>query len=238
MIRITTGYRDLLNLYGDYSNISLLARYLTELDLLVETDSFSAGSYINLMQHDLLYLGAGTERRMLRALSDFKRYQAELHQFCEKGGFVFATGNAIALLGKTVVDSEGNSHEAAGLLDLDVRINRKRSYSELIAKTPLTENLVVGNINSSIMVESREQPLFQIVSEAPAVSGKTEGAIKNTVVATQLSGPLLVRNPALLHAFAEKVSDKKLPELEASWVSNAKEGYQRALLKLEREMKG
>lgn len=238
MIRIATGYADLLNLYGDYANIKALVRYLRDCGQLVETTGFSIGGYTNLKMCDLLYIGAGTERKMLQALGDFRRYFEELRIFCEeKGGFVFATGNAIALLGRTVTDSMGNVHEAAGLLDLDCKIDNKRRYSELLLHSELTERPVIGNVNSSMVVTSRETPAFTVIGEAGGYSLSTEGAVNGSVFATELSGPLLIRNPALLRRFSEIYADRKLPENEQEWLKTMEMGYDRALAALRKELK-
>ena len=229
MIRIAAAYGDLLNLYGDYANVSVLARYLRSSGFLVETDSFSVGEYLNLSAYDMLYIGAGTERRMLYALDDFKRYFSELRLFAEKkGGFVLATGNAAALLGKTVTDFNGVVRAGAGLLDMDVVIQQKRVYRELVLISELLDVPVIGSINSSLSVECREQPFFK-VSRQSAAGAKTEGARKGNVFATELSGPLFVRNPSLLHSFAELVSDKKIPKNDEDWTAWADMGYRRVL---------
>lgn len=238
MIRIAAAYKDLLNLYGDYANLTVLVRYLRESGFLVETDELSVGSYINLKSVDLLYLGAGTERRMLLALNDFKRFFRELRDFTEKGGFILATGSAAALLGNTVVDYNGDIHTGAGLLDMDITLIKRRVYSDLILSTPFSEDPAVGVINSSMVVISREKPMFNIDKDSSRKNRKTEGAYKNTVFATELSGPLLVRNPSLLHFFAEQVSDKKIPVSQELWVDNSREGYRRVLENLRHEMKG
>lgn len=238
MIKIAAAYGDLLNMYGDYANVAALARYLREAGFLVETGAFSIGGYIELSAYDMLYIGAGTERRMLAALDDFKRFYAELRAFAAGGGFVLATGNAAALLGNTTTDIAGTAREGAGLIDMDAAIVETRSYSEMILTTRLSKNQVFGCINSSLKISWRGQPFFNVINSVSGVAPKTEGVLNGGVYATQLSGPLLVRNPGLLHGFAELVSDKKINESDEQWVKHAAEAQRRVLLKLQRKKKG
>ena len=238
MIRIATAYDDLLNLYGDYANVVALARYLRESGFLVETCGFSSGSYIDLLSVDMLYIGSGTERRLLAAMEDFKRFYQEIQSFVKKGGFILATGTAVALIGSSVVDFDGNIHEGPGLLDYDVTFVKKRSYREIIATSELIAQPVIGNVNSSMVITGRENPLFHVTDSSFGKRITHEGAHRNTVFATELSGPLLVRNPDFLHFFAEKVSDKKIQKNDSVWVGHAHEGYSRALAKMRNSIKG
>lgn len=238
MIRIAVGYKDLMNLYGDYANVAALTRYLRENGFLVETDHFSSASYVNLESIDLLYIGAGTERRMLIALEDFRRYFNELRRFVDRGGFILATGSALALFGNTIVDYNGVLRSAAGLLDTDVTLIKKRSYSDLILKAAFCEQPIVGSINSSSVIITRGQPMFTVEKESLRKNRVTEGCCNRTVFATELSGPLFIRNPSLLHYFAERVSDKKLPESAEAWINSAREGHKRVLENLRRELRG
>lgn len=238
MIKIAVAYGNLLNMYGDYANVDVLVRYLREAGFLVETSFFSINSYLDLSAHDMLYIGAGTERRMLKALEDFKRFFAELRAFANDGKFVLATGNSVALLGRSVTDYGGITREGAGLLDVDTALMSTRTYSELVLHSNMSKTPVVGGLNTSLTITSREQPFFDVVYTSARTPLKNEGALKRTVFATELSGPLLVRNPGLLHGFAELVSDKKFAQSNELWVQNAAESQRRVLLKLQRKMKG
>ena len=236
MIRIITAYPNLLNLYGDYINAAALARYLTESGCEAMTVPFTVGNYVNLLSADMIYIGAGTERRMLAALDDFRRFFDELFQYVDGGGLVLATGSAACLLGRNVTDIAGHCHEAAGILDIEAFDIGKRRYSELLMRCGLDESPVIGNVNSSLSVKWRDPAFFEIRKQSGNLTFKTEGAVKHNVFATEVSGPLLLRNPRLLHTFAERLADRTLPENDNDWVRKAYAGYHAALETLSNEL--
>lgn len=236
MIRIAHAYSNLLNLYGSWANPTLLKRYLQDTGYDVEVVAFTIGGYVDISSFDLIYFGAGTERRMILALQDFRRFLTEVKDYIEDERSILLTGNSMAVFGNTVTDISGIEYQGISLIDIDTKIHSRRNYSELIMSSSLTEHPVIGNINSSIDIYSNnETPMFRVVKETSG-SRKEEGVFKDRIYATELSGPLLVRNPYLLHRFAELLAEKELPLNNNSWFTTALEGYQRATATLKREL--
>ena len=62
-------YDDVMNLYGEYANVSLLARFLTDLGHSVQIDTLSLYEKKDISGYDFYFMGAGTERRQKLALS-------------------------------------------------------------------------------------------------------------------------------------------------------------------------
>ena len=237
MIKIAHAYDNLLNLYGSWANCAVLERYLSEAGYEVRLSSFTIGEYIDLSSFDLVYFGAATERRMLLAVNDFRRYLTELKEFIDDDRILFVTGNSMAIFGNTITDKDGMKYQATSLFNFDATIHTKRRYSELILTSQLTDMPVIGNINSSMDISlGNETPMFHVVKETQG-RRKVEGVQKNHLYVTEVSGPILVRNPYLLHSFAEIVAGKTLPLSVSGWFTNATKGYQTQLLKLKKELK-
>ena len=236
MIRIAHAYSNLLNLYGSYANLSLMERYITKTGNEVVISSFNIGSYIDLSSFDLIYFGAGTERRILLALDDFRRYSEELNDYLSEDKMLFVSGSSIAMLGKSITDVEGMTHEGLSLIDIDSCIHPKRTYTELLMKSKICAYPVIGNINSSMTIEiGNETRMFDVIKETSG-KRKGEGVQKGSIYATEVGGPLLVRNPYLLHSFAEILLEKELPLGKEGWFLDAIEGYSRALLSLRKDL--
>ena len=53
-------YDDAMNLYGEYANVSLLARYLTDLGHSVRVETLSLYEKKDISGYDFYYMGAGT----------------------------------------------------------------------------------------------------------------------------------------------------------------------------------
>ncbi|MCL1830519.1 MAG: hypothetical protein FWG21_03720 [Oscillospiraceae bacterium] len=236
MIKIAHVYNNLLNLYGSWGNLAVLERYLTESGYEVSLNSFSVGGYSNLSDYDLIYLGAGTESRMLQALSDFKRFHADIKQYLKDDRKILATGNSMAILGEKVTD-DGSVYEGASVIDISTVIGSNRNYSELILSSRLNDHPVIGNINSSITITYGKDPVFFDILSQSVGNRKQEGVQKGSIYATELSGPLLVRNPYLLHSFCEVLVEKALPMNTNEWFATALNGYSSSLATLKKQLK-
>ena len=65
-IRILHLFPDLMNLYGDYANLSILTHYMQLEGCPI--DVTSSNTPVDPAGFDLVYIGCGTERSSLRAL--------------------------------------------------------------------------------------------------------------------------------------------------------------------------
>ena len=62
-------YYDLMNLYGEYANMAVLASRLKGQGLEITVDRKTLGDAFDCSQYDFIYLGAGMERRPSRIFS-------------------------------------------------------------------------------------------------------------------------------------------------------------------------
>lgn len=236
MIKLIHAYPDLMNIYGDYANLLLLQKRLACAghDAVIET--FSVGQDISLTGCDLLYIGAGTEKSMLAALDDIAAHAQEISSFAAFGGNVLATGNAMALLGRAVTDKAGQRKSGIGWFDLQTVIAPGRRYAEYILTTPLVPAPVLGALNTSLDITGGARPLFAVERcTQKAEDAVALGVIRRNVVATQLCGPLLARNPALLDAYAMLLTGGAIPDCDEPWYGFAAAAYDSALATLRRE---
>lgn len=230
MVRIVYLYKDLMGLYGEYANIEALVKRLEGAKLKVDVETVGYGETPSLKKADLLYVGAGTEGRMLAALNDFSEKKEYIDEYIERGGLVLATGNSVCLFADSVTAADGESYNGIAAVSASVKIDAKRRYSEYIAACSLTDKKVVGAVNTSITVETDEESFFNIeFASKDILKAKSEGIKKNNMFLTQLVGPLLVRNPVLLDIFAEKAAGEELPPCEESWYKYACAGYESVL---------
>ncbi len=230
-MKIVHLYPDLMNLYGDYASALLLQKRLDCAGYAADILPVTTGQPLPGEGWDLLLIGAGTEGAMLSALDDIRARRGELG-----GGKILLLGNALALLGAAVTDEAGAAHEGAALLNLSVAIDGKRRYAEYLMRCPLVSSPVTGSINTSLTVDSAEPPLFSVQYEtAPLLDKSFEGVLTDKIFATQLTGPLLVRNPALLDYFAASLCPDALPPCDEAWYRYACKGYDALVRRLTRE---
>ena len=83
MISIVSAYPDFLDLYGEYSAVKLLEKRLETGSQQVRVSTLTFGRYAELENADMIYVGAGTEDRMLSALEDLRGYAKQIREFLE-----------------------------------------------------------------------------------------------------------------------------------------------------------
>ena len=206
-LRLIHFYPDLMGLYGSYANVSVLKRSLEGLGNTVTVETVLPGQEADLEGADFLYMGAGTERSQLAALADFTRYGDTVRALAENGTAMLFAGTAMELLGKTITDDAGKVYEGLGLADFTAVQNKKRFVEDVYGHTDLYEDAVMGFVNRCSVITGVETPLLTSMDMGRGNEGPCgpEGYHKGSVFASQLTGPILVKNPALLKIMVQAI---------------------------------
>lgn len=205
-------YYDLMNLYGEYANITVLARHLEDQGLEVTVDRKTQGDCFDCAGYDFIYLGAGMESSQKIALEDLLPHREELAAAIEKGAVLLFTGNALELLGKSIADCAGKEYQALGFSDFTTRETGQRITGDVICQCGQIQEPVVGFVNKCSQIQGISQPLFT-VSMGPGShpDSQQEGVFFSHVFGTHLTGPILVKNPAFLNYIVSVLGKKENP---------------------------
>ena len=206
-VRILHFYPDLMNLYGSYANLAVLRRYLEGLGCGVEIVPVDPGAPAALAQADFLYMGAGTERRAEAAAADFRRFAGDLKDAAGDGTAMLFAGTAMELLGKSVTTVDGRTYDGAGLAEFTSEEGKIRRVGDVYGHTSLYPEAVVGFMNKCSVIRGVASPLLASVDMGWGNEGVrgAEGFHWKNVFASQLTGPLLVKNPRMLETVAAAV---------------------------------
>lgn len=206
-VRIIHFYPDLMSLYGSRANVLALKRYLEHLDCDVTVEQVSPGGGANISRGDFFYMGAGTERAARAAMADFSRYAEPLKAAAADMAAMLFAGTAMDLLGKSVKEADGSSYEGLGLASFTVEHGKKRIVGDVYGHTDLYPEAIVGFMNKCGMVSGVETPLLTGLDLGFGNEKEKgpEGFHWKNVFASQLTGPLLVKNPKLLETVAAAV---------------------------------
>lgn len=210
-LRILHLYDDVMNLYGEYANVALLARFWKELGHEVQVDKLSLYEDRDISGYDLYYMGAGTERKMKLVLPQLLKYRDTLEKACADNKVLLFTGNACDALGKSITDAEGKRHDALGIGDFVTEEGKVRFTGDCIAEFEGFEEPLVGFVNKCSSNTGISTPLFKMkMGRGNEKGSAAEGFCGNNCIGTHLTGPLLVKNPAMLRYVTELVLGEKL----------------------------
>jgi len=210
-------YPDLMNLYGEYANISVLRRHLEAMDVTVTVQSATVGDAPDFSGADIIYMGAGTERSQKAVLQDLTGRKAALQSAIEAGAVVLFTGSAMETLGQSVTDAKGKVWQGLGLASFTTVETEKRSPVDVIARPNLWESGTVGFMNKCSTTSGVTTPLFPSLALGFGndTEGGAEGYVSGNVFATHITGPVLVKNPDFTDLLIRRIFAQKgweLPE--------------------------
>ncbi|MBR0418714.1 MAG: hypothetical protein IJI66_06060 [Erysipelotrichaceae bacterium] len=191
MIRILHLYPELMNLYGDYGNLSIIVNRIKKMGLKVKVERKEYQDPIFFADYDFVYMGSGTEKNEMCALKDLIKYELYIKEYVKAGKVMLLTGNAMELMGNSIDDEK-----ALGLIDFKTTITEKRytgdviCYNEVLGET-------VGFINKSSLIEGGEKnKLFDYrFKDNNLVDNNFEGYRLKNLFGTHIIGPVLVKNP-------------------------------------------
>lgn len=222
-------YPDLMSLYGSYGNIAVLRRYLERLGHTVAVETVGPGEAAEVSGADFLFMGAGTERSARAAMEDFARFGGAVRAAAEDGAVMLFAGTAMELLGEKITEADGASYAGIGLAGFSTVHGKTRLAEDVYGRTDLFPDAVVGFVNKCGVVTGVETPLLTRVEHGIGNEGREtpEGFHWKNVFASELTGPILVKNPKLLEAAAAALYARRgeaLPESRAAddW---AERGY-------------
>ena len=227
-VRIIHFYPDLMDLYGSRANLLALVRYLERLDCAVSVETVRPGGGAGIARGDFFYMGAGTERAARAAMADFARYAEALRAAALDNAAMLFAGTAMDLIGQTVQEAGGDSYEGLGLASFTTVHGKKRIVGDVYGHTDLYPEAVVGFMNKCGAVSGVETPLLTGLDLGFGNEKEKgpEGFHWKNVFASQLTGPLLVKNPKLLETMAAAIYARRGKPLPVDrpadrWAENA-----------------
>ena len=213
-------YSDLLDLYGDYTNVTAVRRALEQMGHSCSVVTAQLGEEIAPAGYDLVYIGHGKPKNLAAAAGHFRQYAAAVTAAVEGGGVFFITGNARLLFGKTFETPDGREEQGIGLFDYHGRETGKVFTGDVVSRPMFDEQIVCyGFINRTAhIIGENRYPLFRVL-KGPGDNegtGETEGTLYKNLFATWQMGPLLPRNPELLRELLRRITGENYAEIDLS----------------------
>lgn len=230
-MKILHLYHDIMNLYGDYANISALKRILEYSGEDVTVDRISLGGSAVFSEYDFVYIGSGTERNQKTVLKDLEKYKDQLRDYISADKPVLMTGNSFEMLGHMITDGSGVNYKGLDLYDFTtVEEKGKRFTDDIICRADFLEQPLVGFINKSSKIFNIRQRLFTTeFGLGDNDEGGYEGIHDHNFFGTHLTGPILMKNPHFLIYLAAIILGR---EPDTTHLEYERKGYKVTLDKL------
>lgn len=232
MKKILHLFPKLLCLYGEYGNVAILRRELERMGLEVSvTESESAD--VNFCDFDFVYVGSGTEDNLMEAAGRLGEAGESILASMQSGTLYLATGNAMALFGKSITRLE---RQAAGVeafsYTTQIREDKRYLGDVLTTDSNVCAARTLGFINTSCVISGIQKPLLALELGEKLGNDKmsaADGILEENFIGTQLIGPFLVKNPHFLAYVVKKLTGEK-PVMDPE--SNQVKAYEVAVSQL------
>ncbi len=195
-LRVCALYPDLMNIYADRGNLSLLQRRCEWRNLGFELTGVGLGDALDPDAADFFYIGGGQDRDQKLCAEDMATHKREaLHAAAARGAVIFAVCGGYQLLGHSY-ELGGEKLPGVGLVDLHtVREDGPRLIGNVAIE--LEEGILAGfeNHGGRTRLGATEAPLGRVL-RGHGNDGRSgfEGVRKGNVIGTYLHGPLLPKN--------------------------------------------
>lgn len=226
-----------MSLYGEYANLAVLRRHLEAAGVKAAVRAAAFEDEMDLSGADLIYMGAGTEKKQKSVLAGASRCAGALKAAVEGGAVLLFTGNAMETLGSSVTDAAGKVWPGFGLADFTSVETDRRTPGDVVAQPTLWESPAVGFMNKCSVTRGVRTPLF---SALPLGFGNDaehgpEGYVDGNVFATHLTGPVLVKNPDFLDLILRRLFQRKGWDIPSALpvLPHEREAYQVTLRELQ-----
>lgn len=196
-------FPDLLNLYGDGGNVTVLAYRARKRGIPVEVRRVEHGQSCDLAEADIVFLGGGPDREQRLASEELLRMRDGIARFVEEDGVLLAICGGYQILGREWLLGE-DSVEGLGIIDMTtVRAeggSGNRLIDNVILRSSVATRPVVGYENHAgrTHLGAGVSPFGTVVSSVGHGNNdddKADGVLHRNVLGTYLHGPLLSKNP-------------------------------------------
>ena len=240
-LNIVHLYPDVMNLYGEYANLAVLRRHLQALGVTVTVRPVTCEDEPDFTGAGFIYMGAGTERGQKYVLEQLLHHADGLKAAVGAGAVLLFTGNAMEFLGASVTDAKDKVWPGLGLADFTTVETDKRDPGDVIAHTSLLDRPVVGFMNKCSVTSGITAPLFDSLTLGFGNEAErgAEGYVSGNVLATHLTGPVLVKNPRFTDHLIRRIFEAKGWELPEALpvLPHEQEAYEVTLAELSARVK-
>lgn len=211
-------FPELLNLYGDRGNITVLKKRCELRGIKANIISCSMEEELPLASADILYLGGGSDNDLPKITAKLLTQKDALVSYRDDGGVILAVTGGYPLLGHSYTVNN-TVYPGLSLLDITTAEEGEKLTGNVAVNTPF--GVIVGFENhvGRTRLGNLATPLGNLLTgKGNNGEDNTEGAMYKNIYGTYLAGPLLPRNGEFADLLIAKAIEKKhgtFPTLES-----------------------
>ena len=213
-------FPDFMSLYGEYANVVVLRRCLENLGVKVTVRTVTCEDTPDFQSVDMIYMGAGTERKQKLALEKLLPTADALKSAVKENALLLFTGSAMEILGASITDASGKDSPGLGLADFTTAETGNRTPCDVVAVSALWDSSapIVGFMNKCSTTHGITTPLCKELSLGfgNETEHGPEGCVSGNIFATHITGPVLVKNPQFLNFITMRLFQQKNWDLPQS----------------------
>lgn len=218
-INIGWLYPELMNIYGDHGNITVLQKRCQWRGINADIQILELGFDENkLKKCDLLIMGGAQDRQQETVSRDLFKKQETLRDIINKAVPGLFICGAYQFLGNFYKEANGNIIKGLGIFDLyteNSEENHKRLIGNISFESTTLSYRLLGfeNHGGRTYLGNNMKPFGQVI-QGFGNNGKdgTEGAIYKNSFGTYLHGPILPKNPVFADYLIQKALEIKYKE--------------------------
>ncbi|WP_025728929.1 type 1 glutamine amidotransferase [Atopobacter phocae] len=224
-IRIGHLYGNLLNTYGDYGNVLMLAHLLKKRGIPYTIDINSLEEDFSSDQYDFIFFGGGQDFEQQVVANHLGHKRDELQKYIENDGVLLAICGGYQLLGEYYTTPAGDKIKGAQLINYFTESANQshRLVGDVTIKDPVTGESYIGYENHAGHTYLGEgvQPLGHVeTGYGNNGTDQTEGMRYKNVFGSYFHGPMLVRNEALAEHIIDLILEKRQQDESSSTQTN------------------
>ncbi len=220
-LTVVLVYPDLLGLYGDRGNALALVHRARARGIAARVHPVSAGDAIP-AGGDIYLVGGGEDAPMLLA-GELLTQQSGFREAMDAGRPCLAVCAGFQLLSESYAGPDGAIHSGLGLIDAVCgRLDGRRAVGEVVLEPTIDAWGTINgfeNHRGDARLGEDARPLGTVIAGVGNGHDGHEGALTDTIVATYLHGPVLVRNPDIADHLLAAAAGGDLPPLDEAEVS-------------------
>ena len=214
-------YPELLNLYGDGGNVTVLAERARRRGIDVHVERVEHGHVMDLGNADIVFLGGGPDREQRLASQCLLECADDLRAYVEDDGVLLAICGGYQIIGREWLLGD---EVMDGLGIVDVTTGRalggshNRLVGNIVLKSPLANAPIVGYENHAgrTFLDAGCKSLGWVIGHhgfGNNDADRADGVLHRNVVGTYLHGPLLAKNPEVADWLIQRALDRRAAKL-------------------------